>query len=84
MSKKTPALSYFYKKIETTKKSVLYNQLEDSPLSVHEYSFACDLIAGLTLLELSEKYHLSYSRTSQWKREVCEKIHTFDLANLKR
>ena len=84
MCKKTPSLNYVYKKIATTKKSVLYRQLEDSPLTTHEFSFACDIIAGLNLLELAEKYHLSYSRTSQWKREVCEKIHAFDLANLKR
>ena len=82
MCKKTPSLNYVYKKIKTTKKSELYKQLEDSPLSVHEFAFACDIIAGLNLMELAEKYNLSYSRTSQWKREVCEKIHQFDMANL--
>ena len=84
MCKRTPSVNYVYKKIMTTKKSDLYSQLEDSPLSVHDFAFICDVVAGLNLKELSEKYHKSYSRISQWKREVCEKIHAFDLANLKR
>lgn len=82
MCRKSPSVNYFYKKISMTKKSELYAQLEDSPLSVHEYAFACDIIAGLDLTELAEKYHKTYSRVSQWKREVCEKIHAFDLANI--
>ena len=82
--KKSPSLNYFYNKLKTTKKSELYAQLEDSPLSVREYAFICDVIAGLDLNELAEKYHKTYSRVSQWKREVCEKIHAFDIANLKR
>lgn len=84
MCKRTPSVNYVYKKIHTTKKSEIYRQLEDSPLSVHDYAFICDVIAGLNLKELSAKYHKSYSRVSQWKREVCEKVHAFDLANLKR
>ena len=84
MCKLTPSVNYVYRKIETTKKSELYRQLEDSPLSVRDYAFMCDVIAGLDLKELSAKYHKTYSRISQWKRECCEKIHAFDLANLKR
>ena len=84
MCKKSPSLLYVYKKILTTKKSELYAQLEDSPLSIHEYSFVCDIIAGLNMTELAEKYHRTQSRISQWKREVCEKIHAFDIANITR
>lgn len=83
MCRKSPAVKHFYKKIISTKKSDLYAELEDSPLNVHEYAFACDIIAGLNLVELAEKYHLSYSRTSQWKREVCEKVLAFDVANMR-
>ena len=84
MCKKTPSVNYVYRKIQTTKKSELYRQLEDSPLSVQEFAFMCDVVAGLNLKELSAKYHKSYSRVSQWKRELCDKLHAFDLANLKR
>ncbi len=84
MCKKTPAVIYFYKKISTTKKSELYEQLKDSPLSAIEFTFMCDVVEGLDLMELSEKYHKTYSRMSQWKRECCEKIHAFDLANITR
>lgn len=78
--KKSPAVNYFYKKIKTTRKSELYAQLEDSPLTVHEYAFICDVIAGLSITELSRKFHKTPSRISQWKREICEKIQEFDYA----
>lgn len=81
--KKSPSVIYVYRKIKTTKKSELYQQLEDSSLSVRDFSFMCDIIAGLTISELSAKFHKTPSRISQWKREVCEKFHAFDIANLK-
>lgn len=84
MCKKSPSVAYVYKKIKTTKKSVLYEELEDSPLSVRDYAFMCDIIAGLCIQELSDKYHKTPARISQWKREVCEKVHAFDIANITR
>lgn len=84
MCRKSPAVSYVYKKIRTTKKSELQEHLKDIPITDQEYCFICDVIAGLNITELSDKYNKSLSRTSQWKREICEKIHTFDIANLKR
>lgn len=80
MCRRSPSVAYVYKKISTTKKSVLYEELEDSPLSVRDYAFTCDIIAGLNIQELSDKYHKSPARISQWKREVCEKVHAFDIA----
>lgn len=82
MCKKSPSVNYVYKKIRTTKKSVLYEQLEDSPLTVREFAFFSDVIAGLSIIELAEKFHKTPSRISQMKREVCEKLHAFDLANM--
>ena len=82
MCRKSPSVLYVYKKMMTTKKSVLYEQLEDSPLSIHDFAFISDVIAGLSITELSDKFHKTPSRISQWKREVCEKIHAFDLANM--
>lgn len=80
MCRKSPAVAYVYRKISTTKKSVLFAELEDSPLSVHDFAFICDIIAGLNITELSDKYHKTPARISQWKREVCEKVHAFDIA----
>ena len=84
MCRKSPSVAYVYRKIGTTKKSVLYEELEDSPLDVHDFAFMCDIIAGLNIKELSGKYHVTPSRISQWKREVCEKVHAFDLAKIRR
>ena len=80
MCRKSPSVAYVYKKIAITKKSVLYEELEDSPLSVRDFAFMCDIIAGLNIQELSDKYHKTPSSISQWKREVCEKVHAFDIA----
>lgn len=82
--RKGPAINYVFKKFSITKKSVLFKQLEDYPLSKRDYSLACDMINGLSIKDLSEKYYKTPSRISQWKREVCEKIQAFDVANLKR
>lgn len=82
--KKGPAINYVCKKFSTTKKSVLFKQLEDYPLNTHDYSLVCDMINGLSITELSLKFNKTPSRISQWKREVCEKIQAFDVANLKR
>lgn len=82
MCKKTPAVAYVYKKISITRKSVIYEWLEDSPLNIRDKSFMRDIVNGLSIQELSDKYNKTPARISQWKREVCEKIHTFDIANM--
>ena len=84
MCKKSPSVIYVYKKIRTTRKSELYRQLQDSPLTTRELAFIGNIIDGLSIAELSENFHLSPSRISEWKREVCEKIHAFDAANVMR
>lgn len=84
MCKKSPAVNYVYKKISTTRKSELFEQLKDSPLTERELDLIDKMVRGQSIVELSDHFHLSYSRISEWKREVCEKIHSFDLANLKR
>lgn len=81
MCKKSPSIIYVYKKINTTKRSVLYQQLKEIPLNDIEYSFICDVIKGFSITELADKFHKTPSRISQWKREVCGKIHAFDIAN---
>lgn len=58
--------------------------LADSPLTIRDLSLVNDLCTGLSISELSDKYYLTPSGVSKWKRNVCEKIHTFDMANLKR
>ena len=84
MSRKSPAVAYFYKKIRTTPKSVLLEMFKDSPLTVRDLSLIEDIIMGLTIKELSEKHHLSQSRILKWKRNVSEKVQAFDVANFRR
>ena len=84
MCKKSPAVNFVYRKIRTTRKSEMLQLLEESPLTENELSFMKDIIAGLSITELSEKHFKTASRISQWKREVCEKLHAFVIANTMR
>lgn len=84
MCKKSPSVAYFEKKRSITKKSELYDWLDDSPLSARDYALISDVIEGLTNTELADKYHKSETRVSHWKREVCEKLHVYDIATLRR
>lgn len=82
MCKKSPAIIYVYKKINTTRKSEFTKQLYDSPLTTREISFMKDIADGLTIAELSEKFNLSPPRISSWKQEVCRKLQMFDMSNV--
>lgn len=84
MCKKSPSINYFLRKMNTTKKSELVEQLQESPLSAQEFNFILCIMDKMSIAELSDKFHKSPSRISQWKREVCEKIHAFDMATFKR
>lgn len=84
MCRKSPAITYVYKKIRTTLKSVFISELKDYPLTESEFEFFAAILQGASIAELSEKFCKSPSRISQWKREVCEKIHAFDIANFMR
>lgn len=84
MCRKSPSLVYFYKKVRTTQKSELFDWLDDSPLTAREFAFISDVIEGLSLAELADKFHKSQTRISHWKHEVCEKIHAYEIATLKR
>ena len=84
MCKKSPSVAYFDKKRRTTKKSEFYDWLDDSPLSTKDYALISDVVEGLSNKELADKFHKSESRIARWKRDVCEKLHEYDIATLKR
>ena len=84
MCKKSPSVAYFDKKRRTTKKSEFYDWLDDSPLSAKDYALISDVVEGLSNKELADKVHKSESRIARWKRDVCEKLHEYDIATLKR
>ena len=83
MCRKSPSLAYFDKKVRTTRKSELFDWLDDSPLTTREYAFISDVIEGLSLVELADKFHKTPSRISHWKKEVCDKLQEFDVATLR-
>ena len=83
MCRKSPAIIYVYKKINTTRKSDFNKQLNDSPLTSREIAFMKDIADGLTIAQLSEKFNLSPPRISSWKQEVCKKLQQFDMTTMR-
>ena len=79
MCKKTPSVMYYNNKIKTTKKSELFRELDDAPITIKEYAFISDVIYGLSIKELASKYKTTPSRISQWKRELFERLHTYEM-----
>ena len=76
---KTPSVAYFTRRIRILGKEEIYELLEDAPLKTRDYAFLSDIIEGLDNRQLSEKYHKSPSRVSQWKRSVFEQMHAYEL-----
>lgn len=79
---KTPAVAYYSRKIRTTTRSQLYDQIEDAPLKRADRNFLYDIIEGLSYKELSLKYSKSESRIYKWKRELFERMHKYDTQKL--
>lgn len=78
---KTPAVAYYTRKIRTTDRIVLLDQLDRAPLRKNDRRFMFDVIEGLTYKELAEKYNKSESRIYSWKRELFEKLTLYDRQN---
>lgn len=76
---KTPAVAYYARKIRSTKRSVLYDEIEEAPLKKLDRNFLYDIIDGLSYKELSVKYCKSTSRIYRWKRSIFERMHKYDL-----
>lgn len=81
---KTPAVAYYTRKIRSTPRSRLYDEIEDAPLKKQDRNFLYDIIEGLSYKELSIKYCKSQSRIYKWKRELFERMHKYDTQKLSR
>lgn len=79
--RRSPAVAYYERKIRTTRRSVLYEEIEDAPLKIMDRNFLHDVIDGLSYKELSVKYCKSTSRIYRWKRSLFERMHKYDLQN---
>jgi hypothetical protein len=82
MCKKSPAVAYYSRKIKTTSRSELIDEIMDSPLSQKDISFMIDILDGMSYQELATKYNKSKPRISQWKRTCFEKLQYFDYRKL--
>lgn len=75
---KTPAVAYYTRKIRTTDRIQLSEEIERAPLKKLDRHFLWDIVEGLTYKELSVKYNKSEARIGQWKREIFERMTMFD------
>lgn len=69
---------YCRQRLLTTPRSELLNEIEEAPLTDQERAFIKDIVAGLSVKELAEKYAKSPSRISHWKAEILERLRQYD------
>lgn len=81
MCRKTPAVAYYEKKLKITKKTILFQEWEEAPLTEREKNFLKDVYFCIPLKILSENYGLTISGISKFKKKIFEKMHNFDIYN---
>lgn len=79
---KTPAVAYYTRKIRTTDRILLSEEIERAPLKKQDRYFLWDIVEGLTYKELAAKYNKSEARIAQWKREIFERMTMYDRRRL--
>ena len=83
MCRKSPAISYYARKIKTSNKKVLIQELEMAPLRKIEFNFMLDIVEGLSYKELAIKYNKSEKSIYQIKHDLFIRLHQFDMQNLR-
>lgn len=79
---KTPAVAYYSRKIRTTDRETLFNEIENAPLKKMERYFLWDIVEGMTYKELAVKYNKSEARIYQIKRKIFEFMTLYDKRRL--
>lgn len=75
--RKTPAVAYITRLIQTTGKPELLRILEESPLKPQDIKIIMDYANGSTYKELAQKYNKSPQRINQQKRKAYEILHFY-------
>lgn len=75
--KKSPAMTFCIQRMKTLSKEELEARLKNAPITDLEVQVVMDIAHGMTNRELAEKYHVSESRVSSKKRELCELLHRY-------
>ena len=76
---KSPAVAYYARKIKTTNRLEIINELDEAPITRQDRYFMYDVLNGLTYKELAYKYNKTVSGVAQWKRRLFETMHRYDL-----
>lgn len=79
---KTPAMAYYSRKIRTTDRVTLSEEIENAPLKKMERHFLWDIVEGMTYKELADKYNKSEARVYQIKRKLFEFMTMYDRRRL--
>lgn len=74
---KSPAVAYYTRKIRSTDRFTLYNEIDNAPLTRKDRHFLYDIIEGLSYKELAVKYCISEAGIYKWKRKTFETMHRF-------
>ena len=79
---KSPAVAYYTRKIRSTSRQKLYDEIEDAPLRKKDRYFLLDIVEGMTYKELAGKYYKSEAAIYKWKRKVFESMFRYDMQHI--
>ena len=74
---KSPAVAFYTRKIRSTDRFTLFDEIESAPLTKKDRYFLYDIIEGMSYKELACKYCLSEAGVYKWKRKTFEAMHRF-------
>lgn len=81
MSVKSPAVAYMSYKLKSTGRKDFFIYVQNAPLKLKEIDFITDVYNGLSYQELAEKYNRSEAAVYKFKRNIFEKLHSYDMKN---
>lgn len=80
---KSTETAYFSRKLKNTSRQIIWEEVEDAPISKLDRYFMFDIMDGLSYKELSLKYNKSQSAIYQWKRRLFTAMARYDRRNLR-
>lgn len=74
---KTPAVAFYSRKIRSTDRLTLFEEIDMAPLTKKDRYFLYDIVEGLSYKELANKYCITEAGIYKWKRKVFENMHRY-------
>lgn len=83
MGLKSPSTSYYENKMKITGRSELITEWLNAPIGIRDRELLADILDKKSLQELADKYNITVSGITKWKKKLFEQLHRYDRAKLK-